>query len=842
VKIDLNVDNWKSIQLRMSFLEITSSHQTLDNKDANFDDEKSSALTLNNALTVAKSGSGLVDFNFHSNRGKCRDEIWKLMSHAWNTPLKEDESTTNGLYTARTYTLRCLCHLRDIRNGGKGERQVWFYAYEWLVYKEPKIAEQFLLDGLIEEFGSWRDVIMIATYCPDDDLVNTARNHTDIQIVELNDQYPKTMITANWKRISKIATLKLVDQIVKDASAYWQWKIGKENKPPHISLVSKWIPSQGCKFDVLSQKINAKTWLTNFAALIGTHKITAIAEDIKILQPNIIANHIDRPVGIVTNITPRNIKTISVSISTISRPVTNGIKSKCPITHHVPTSPSKTVLIKGKKEHLRKYILTPLRKHLDIIERLMSQNKWNNIDFSKVPSKTFQLMKNKFKEKCGSRFTEHVSKVQSKAQTILKGDDDNGTQIKINTSAIHPHEILKDYFDYVGSDCKKYTSEDEITGCRTQLVFGKSNSSDVTAENSINKIESDDEYPEDLVICVEPVVEKVEDNCSTIHNYTTDPRFNSATEASWFSFIANLKTQLRDQTRQKLISEGHTDISTHIIDTLTPYLLTISDLSRSMEVPANGTSGVAAIDIAITMGLLSAELGPKNITSEGTFGNWINFSTIPTLQPILLNKPDGSSTSVLERICQMNTINWAESTNLRGAFQLIFQQAKEKIKTVINDIIKNNCVYKFHYLYQLFPEMFLIVSDMQFDIACRGNCHTNMDIIKSDFDTFKNDVNIIIEELCHGNKIICEVTKWSSQIMKSLTLPLIVFWNVSSQGSDVPVECNTHGVALVSGFNPDIFKQILDIDINSFNPLNFVLSTLNKPHLQKIRYILDRNN
>lgn len=82
-------------------------------------------------------------------------------------------------------------------------------------------------------------------------------------------------------------------------------------------------------------------------------------------------------------------------------------------------------------------VLSKLRKHIDIVERKMSANEWNDIDYSAVPSKA--------NLNYGSAFMEHDEKRRTEyLESLKKGDT------KINAQAMFLHDIVHKYgaFNY----------------------------------------------------------------------------------------------------------------------------------------------------------------------------------------------------------------------------------------------------------------------------------------------------------------------------------------------------------------------------------------------------------
>ncbi len=84
----------------------------------------------------------------------------------------------------------------------------------------------------------------------------------------------------------------------------------------------------------------------------------------------------------------------------------------------------------SKKVYRTKYI-TPMRSYLDIVENLMCSNRWNEINFSKVPSCAMKRLKKAFERHTPDEFSEWK-------KSLLKGE----TTIK--AKQLYPHELIKE--------------------------------------------------------------------------------------------------------------------------------------------------------------------------------------------------------------------------------------------------------------------------------------------------------------------------------------------------------------------------------------------------------------
>lgn len=82
-----------------------------------------------------------------------------------------------------------------------------------------------------------------------------------------------------------------------------------------------------------------------------------------------------------------------------------------------------------KREYRR--TLTMLRRKIDVVETKMSNDKWTQIQYSKVPSKAMMIYKNAFEKHDHKRFNDYLEKVEEGKE-------------KINSKTLFPYEIVRD--------------------------------------------------------------------------------------------------------------------------------------------------------------------------------------------------------------------------------------------------------------------------------------------------------------------------------------------------------------------------------------------------------------
>lgn len=87
----------------------------------------------------------------------------------------------------------------------------------------------------------------------------------------------------------------------------------------------------------------------------------------------------------------------------------------------------------------RTKVLTPLRRHLDVVERRMCALDWDSIDYTHVPSVAMKNYRKAFAKHSDERFAKYLADVKTGAA-------------KINAAAVFPHQLVKHYLRGGGYD------------------------------------------------------------------------------------------------------------------------------------------------------------------------------------------------------------------------------------------------------------------------------------------------------------------------------------------------------------------------------------------------------
>ena len=200
--------------------------------------------------------------------------------------------------------------------------------------------------------------------------------------------------------------------------------------------------------------------------------------------------------------------------------------------------------------------------------------------------------------------------------------------------------------------------------------------------------------------------------------------------------------------------------------------LVVVDGSGSMGSSVGNTS-VSCHDVARSLGIYFAEklTGPY-------YNSFITFSA----NPRFVHFADGLTLNAKLKI--MDNYDECSNTNIEKTFDLILDTA-----------VKNNLKQ------EELPANVLIISDMEFDSATyRGGWYWNMPdcgkVDKALFDTIADRF------AAHGYK-----------------LPRLVFWNVCSRTGAIPLATNDLGVALVSGFSPNIADMVMSGELDPYKCL-----------------------
>ena len=309
----------------------------------------------------------------------------------------------------------------------------------------------------------------------------------------------------------------------------------------------------------------------------------------------------------------------------------------------------------GMTEREYRKMLSEGRKACNLVETLMSQNRWNEIAFNKLPSRAGILYSKAFarREETKERYAAFMS----------------SDKTKVNAGTLYPYDVVKKAREVMGG-------------------------------------------------------------------------------YSWSSSRGNVP--LNDTNR--LAANKYWDNLTDYFNGATLNALCVCDTSGSM-LSGYGRSGIAPIDVAISLSLYTAE------RAKGPFHNhFISFSSRPQLIEV-------EGADFCDKVYRIYRRNLCENTNIVATFGLILRTATQN-----------------HLSQDDLPETIIVVSDMQFDAGRTSSYYTGMTLMEK------------IE------------AKWNACGYK---MPKLIYWNVNASGDgNIPMK-DKDGVTYVSGASPSIFTQIM---------------------------------
>lgn len=202
--------------------------------------------------------------------------------------------------------------------------------------------------------------------------------------------------------------------------------------------------------------------------------------------------------------------------------------------------------------------------------------------------------------------------------------------------------------------------------------------------------------------------------------------------------------------------------------------IVVADGSGSMTSTVGGN--VTALDVANALAIYFAE------RSSGQFkDNYITFSHRPQLVDLSKGK------NLREKLQIALKHNEVADTNVEAVFDLI-------LTTAVNN----------HMTQDELPQNILIISDMEFNSCATCGSSDRYGHSRPDARLF----NVIAQRYENAG----------------YKMPRLVFWNVNSRTGTIPVTENDLGVALVSGFSPNIVKMVMS---GKTDPYECLLETLN---------------
>ncbi|KAE8098702.1 hypothetical protein FH972_016746 [Carpinus fangiana] len=379
-----------------------------DNAYGLYDEEPPMGLTENFAPTFLSSGNPCLDFFFQVVPNTPSEYLIKQLQLAW-------------AQDART-TLKLICNLRGVRGTGKSDKKGFYTSALWLHKTHPKTLA--LNVKALADFGYLKDLPEILyRLLEGPDVRERAKQawacrKMEKKIVRRRESFlrrrasvlPKTKSGKFKRRGSKGGQRRVgSEEEKKTISKYVDKEKAKDlRKERLISMAAKALDRYNndsnyrflfdCVCDLFAELLNSDV------AFLGrgeVHKITLAGK----WCPTIDSSY-DKSLLICEGIARR----------VFPREEYEGIEE----AHYVYRV----------RDRLRKQVLAPLHKALQLPEVYMTANEWSGLPYNRVASVAMKTYKWQFRKHDKERFEEYLGKVKSGKANIAAG-------------ALLPHEIIK---------------------------------------------------------------------------------------------------------------------------------------------------------------------------------------------------------------------------------------------------------------------------------------------------------------------------------------------------------------------------------------------------------------
>lgn len=209
---------------------------------------------------------------------------------------------------------------------------------------------------------------------------------------------------------------------------------------------------------------------------------------------------------------------------------------------------------------------------------------------------------------------------------------------------------------------------------------------------------------------------------------------------------------VRDAQKLEWDAEAHSKDVTNALWAALPDYIGDANVNALAVVDVSGSMTGLPMQVSISLGMYLAERNK----SEAYRNKFITFSSSPELVTI-------QGDTFVERVHNMGRAAWEMNTDIVKVFDLILDVA-----------VKNKLTQ------EEIPSKLFIISDMEFD------------------DASYSEVDEKIFEMI--------ARKFSDA---GYQLPFLVFWNVDSRNTQVPMSMDQRGFQMVSGCSPSIFTNVL---------------------------------
>ncbi|KAL1347774.1 hypothetical protein AAHE18_07G030100 [Arachis hypogaea] len=374
-------------------------------------------LTENQSATFLSTGNPCLDFFFHVVPDTPSDSLRERLDVAWaHNPLT---------------TLKLVCNLRGVRGTGKSDREGFYTAAMWLFSNHPKTLAANLPS--FAEFGYFKDLPeVLYRILEGSDVRKNQKEQWLSKMRGTNAFYlgrgrgrgafqrrRGRGTRSNLRNARNNGSMKKpFENLTNEMTKKEKETARSLREQKKVSMAKKLLNryNDDANFQLLHDSISDHfaNCLKNDLELLNSDKSTAISLAAKWCPS--LDSSFDRSTLLCESIARRM----------FPRTEYEGIEE----AHYAYRI----------RDRLRKEVLVPLRKILELPEVYMSEKRWDSIPYNRVASVAMKLYKEKFLKHDKERFMKYLVDVKSGKTTIAAG-------------ALLPHEIIQSL---------QYRSGDEV--------------------------------------------------------------------------------------------------------------------------------------------------------------------------------------------------------------------------------------------------------------------------------------------------------------------------------------------------------------------------------------------
>ncbi|PON51904.1 von Willebrand factor, type A [Parasponia andersonii] len=401
--------------------------------------------TENRSRTFLSTGNPCLDFFFQVVPDTPPQSLIERLRLAWaHNPVT---------------TLKLVCNLRGVRGTGKSDREGFYTAALWLHKYHPKTVASNV--GSIAGFGYFKDLLEILYRLLEGPDVRRIQNE-------------------NWEKIKDSALGRRDNQRDRRAGARFNYKFWHQNTMSNSK--SKSSSKQSCSgkvnpsedkrlamakkvlerydtdpdFQFLYEKVSDQFaeclnldigWLKSSKDMEEEHEKKKMMFNISLAAkwcPSLDSSF-DRSTLLCERIARKMFPRETC-------PEYQGIEESPPLislrcggmhlylVEVIPESTTDLVEVRRVRDRLRKQVLVPLRKALELPEVYIGANQWYAIPYNRVASVAMKMYKDKFLERDRIRFLRYLGDVKQGKSKIAAG-------------ALLPHDIIRSLEEEEEEDC-----------------------------------------------------------------------------------------------------------------------------------------------------------------------------------------------------------------------------------------------------------------------------------------------------------------------------------------------------------------------------------------------------